>query len=182
MKIIVSGPPGSGKSTVAKKLAKKYDLKYYSIGVLQREYAKENGITLNELSKLEEKDDSIDQEMDEKQKKIGVEEDNFVMDSRLGSVFIPSADFKIYVECKIDERVKRIFEHERDDEKGTIEELRESITKREASEEKRFMEFYDFNYKDMKHYNIWIDNTKLSQEETIGLVVKQIESYLESNK
>ncbi len=180
MKIIVSGPPGSGKSTVAKKLAAKYNLKYYSIGILQREMAQKKGITLTELSELEEKDDSIDKEMDERQKEIGKEED-FVMDSRLGSLFIPDAEFRIFVDCKFTQRAQRIYAHNRADEGGNYDTVEKNLSLREESEEKRFKEYYNFDYKDMNFYNIWIDNTKLNEDETIKIVLDQIESYLKKN-
>ena len=64
MIITISGKAGSGKSTIAKELAKKLKLKHYSIGDLMRQIAKEKNISLIELSKLAEKDNSIDKELD----------------------------------------------------------------------------------------------------------------------
>ncbi|MCH9028900.1 MAG: nucleoside monophosphate kinase, partial [Bacteroidetes bacterium] len=66
MIITISGKAGSGKSTVAKELARKLELKHYSIGDLMRQMAKEKNISLTELGKLAEKDDSIDKELDKK--------------------------------------------------------------------------------------------------------------------
>jgi len=66
MIITISGKAGSGKSTVAKQLAKKLNLKHYSIGDIMRKLAKEKNISLNELSKLAEKDKTIDLTLDKK--------------------------------------------------------------------------------------------------------------------
>ncbi|MBI2654170.1 nucleoside monophosphate kinase [Candidatus Woesearchaeota archaeon] len=87
MRITISGKAGTGKSTVAKLLAHKLNLKHYSIGDLMRAMAKEKGITLLELNQLAEQDKSIDLELDDKLKELGQEKDNFVVDGRLTAFF-----------------------------------------------------------------------------------------------
>ena len=106
MKITISGKVGSGKSTVAKLLAKKLSLEYYSIGTIMREMASERGLSINEFSKKAENDKSIDIELDTRQKEIGKKE-KFIMDSRLGFYFIPDS-FKIFLDVDIKEAAKRI--------------------------------------------------------------------------
>ena len=91
MIITISGKPGSGKSTIAKIIAKKLNLRYYSMGDIQRQIAKEKNITINELGKLEEKSDEIDKQIEEKQENLGKDEDNFILDSRLGYHYIPNS-------------------------------------------------------------------------------------------
>lgn len=172
MKIIISGVPGSGKSTTAKLLAKKLNYKHYSMGDFQREIAKEKGLTIIELSKLEEKDKTIDKMVDEKQTKLGIKEDNFVLDSRLGAKFIPDADFKIFVDCKFDERAKRIYEHSRKDESGTLSQIKKQMKERENIEKKRFKEFYKFDYTDKKHYDIIVDTTEMKKGEVINTILE----------
>ncbi len=61
MIITISGKAGSGKSTIAKQLAKKLGLKHYSTGDFMRQMAKDKGVSLLELSRIAEKDKSIDQ-------------------------------------------------------------------------------------------------------------------------
>ena len=94
MIITISGIAGSGKSTVAKLLAKKLNYKHYSIGDFMRQIAKERKLTLLELSKQAEKDNSIDKELDKKQIELGKTKDNFVIDSRLGFHFCPFGGLK----------------------------------------------------------------------------------------
>ena len=53
MIIVLGGRAGSGKSTIAKEVAKKLGYKHYSMGDLQRNIAKEKGISLLELGKLQ---------------------------------------------------------------------------------------------------------------------------------
>ena len=100
MIITISGALGSGKSTVAKILVQKFNLKHYSTGDFMREIAVKRGITLLELSKLAETDKSIDEELDERQIKLGEEEDNFIIDARLGWHFIPNS-IKIFLDVTL---------------------------------------------------------------------------------
>lgn len=174
MRIILSGPPGSGKSTAARKISNELSLKHYSMGDFQRELAREKGITINELSKLEEKDPSIDRMVDEKQKKLGLENDSFILDSRLGALFIPHAEFKIFIDCDIDERARRIHGHGRYDEEGELDDIKVRMIEREKSEEKRFRELYKFDYKEKKHYNIFVDSTHMKEEEVFKMIINKI--------
>lgn len=108
MIITISGTAGSGKSTVAKLLAKELDLKHYSIGDLMRKIAEERGLTLLELSKKAEESPDIDQELDKSQIELGKKQDNFVIDGRLSFHFIPSS-YKVFLKVSDNEAAKRIF-------------------------------------------------------------------------
>ncbi|MBI2133066.1 nucleoside monophosphate kinase, partial [Candidatus Woesearchaeota archaeon] len=56
MIITISGVPGSGKSTVARVVAGKMNLKHISVGDILREIARSRGMTILEISKLAEED------------------------------------------------------------------------------------------------------------------------------
>lgn len=177
MIITISGSLGSGKSTVAKLLAKKLGYKHYSMGDFQRELAKERGISLLELSKLEEKDKSLDKIVDQKQKDLGKKEDNFVIDSRLGFYFIPHS-VKLFLEIDEKEAAKRIFNHLRPGEKenATLEETEENIKIRKKSEIKRYQEYYNLDLHDKSNYDLVIDTTNISAEQ----VSEEVLNYLKS--
>ena len=135
MIITISGKAGSGKSTVAKELAKKLKLGHYSVGDLMREMAKAKGISLFELGRKAEKDKKIDKELDNRQIELGKKEDNFVIDGRLTSLFIPKADLKVFLDCDDQVRAKRILKEGRNDEKNkSLKETIKDIKKREESE------------------------------------------------
>jgi CMP/dCMP kinase len=135
-----------------------------------------------ELSKIEEKDKSIDEMVDERQKLLGMREDNFVLDSRLGAFFIPHADFKIFFDCDLKERAKRIFMHKRKDEAGDIETIQKAIKDREESEHSRFLKFYNFDYKDYSSYDFLVDTTNLKEAQTTELILKKIKQLEELRK
>lgn len=176
MIITVSGKAGSGKSTVSKTLAKKLGLKHYSSGDFMRRMAKEKGITLAELSKKAEQDNgAIDKEIDERQKELGKKEDDFVIDGRLSAFFIPNADFKIFLDVELDESAKRIAGDKRATENAkNLEEMKEEIKNREASEVKRYKQYYGFDCYDKSYYDILIDTTELTQEQVIEKILKLV--------
>ena len=174
MIITISGIAGSGKSTAAKLLAKKLNYKHYSVGDFMREIAKEKSITLLELSRQAEKDNSIDKELDKKQIELGKKEDNFVIDSRLGFHFIPKS-FKVFLEVDLNEAAKRILKDKREHEQyKDIQESIEKIKTRINSEDKRYKEYYDADYHDKDNYDIVINTTKTQPEEVAEKILKSI--------
>src|SRR3989338_777396 len=153
MRITISGKAGSGKSTVAKLLSEKLNLRHYSIGDLMRAMAKEKGISLIELNRLAETDKSIDLELDGKLKELAKSKDNLVVDGRLTAFFIPNADVRVFLETEDKTRAERILKDKREHEKSKdIDEMTEKIKKREDSEKKRYMQYYGADYCDKKLY------------------------------
>ncbi len=179
MIITISGKGGSGKSTVANKIADKLKLKHYSIGDLMREMASDKGISLLELGKIAEKDKAIDKELDDRQIKLGMDKNNFVIDGRLTAYFIPQANVKIFLDATEGIRAERIWKAERSDEgKLTLKQTAENLRKREVSERKRYKEYYGVDYSDRKLYDLIINTSKISVEE----VVKEVLALVETRK
>ena len=175
MIVTISGTPGSGKSTVAKAIAKELGISHYSAGDFMREMAEAKGISLMELSKLAEADIAIDREIDERTKHLGLK-DNFVIDSRLAFHFIPKA-IKIFL--TVDPKVaaartwkdiqsgKRHSEHQLKSEQEVL----DAVQKRLQSECKRYEEYYGVNYLDESNYDFVLDTTGLTIEECVTKVV-----------
>ena len=63
-RITIAGDIGSGKSTVAKKLADWLGVEPLSTGGIQRQIAQQRRLSVLELNKLAEEDPSIDREID----------------------------------------------------------------------------------------------------------------------
>ena len=171
MIITISGTPGSGKSTVAKSIAKKLKLKHYSTGDYYREMAEKRGLSVLALAKLAEKDRSIDKELDEWQAQLGKKEDNFIIDARLGFHFIPHS-IKIYLDADEAVRAKRIFNDKVRKEKNiTLDETLKNMRMREKSEKQRYIDYYKINPSDKKHYDLVLDTTKLTKPEVMDKII-----------
>jgi len=174
MIITISGIAGSGKSTIAKLLAKKLNYKHYSIGDFMREIAKERNLSLLELSRQAEEDHSIDKELDKKQIELGKTEDNFVIDSRLGFHFIKNSK-KIFLEVDLNEAANRILKEKRQHEQyKDIQESIQKIKTRISSEDKRYKGYYSVEYHNKKNYDIIIDTTSIKPEEIVNNIIKII--------
>lgn len=172
MIITISGRAGSGKSTIAKELAKRLDLKHYSVGDVMRQMAKEKDMTLIELNRLAEKDDKIDKELDDRLIRLGKEEDDFIIDGRLTAHFIPHADHRIFLEAEKKTRAERILKAQRRDETNqNIEQTMTNMDARESSEKKRYLRYYGIDYTDPKLYTNVIDTTTLDIEEVVSTIL-----------
>jgi len=173
MRITLSGTPGSGKTSVAKSLSRRLKLKHYSIGDLMRKIAKEKNMTLIQLTRLANKSDEIDKELDKAQIDLK-KEDNFVIDSRIGFYFIPNS-VKIFLDADFDIRIKRIFGGKRVEETySDLSQAKKEIKERFDSEQERYRKLYDLDYLDKKNYDYILDTSKLKVEEATDKIIKFI--------
>lgn len=183
MIITIAGKPGSGKSTIGKMLAGKYGLKHYSGGEMQRAIAKEKGITIMQLSIIEEKDKTLDNKIDKKIAEMGKKENDFVIDSRLAFHFIPNA-IKVFLDADEETGADRIFKAMRKDEKEntSYEATFENLMRRERSEKDRFRRYYNIDIYNLKNYDIVIDTTDLSIDEVFRKLCREIEKLKKAKK
>ena len=165
MIIAVSGKPGSGKTTVALRLADQLGYKYYSAGLYMKQMAAKRGISLNKLLNLADKDPTIDKEVDDWQAQLGRKEKNFVMDSRLGFHFIPNS-YKIFLDVDIDVSAERLFE---DSHSGTLTlpETKKFIQRRLDAEILRFSKQYHVDHFDFSHYDLVLVTSALPCERIV---------------
>ncbi|MFA6161346.1 MAG: cytidylate kinase family protein [Patescibacteria group bacterium] len=183
MIVTISGVPGSGKTSVGKKIAEKLGFPFYSVGGLRGKMALERGMTLDELNTLGETDKSTDSIVDDYQKELGAKEDNFVIEGRLSWYFIPHS-FKIFLDCNIDEATRRIMssKDDRPDEHlpAKIDAVKRLTEERMASDMRRYKKYYGLNYTDKSHYDLFIDTTPLkSVDESVNLVLEALRPRLD---
>ena len=178
MIITISGKPGTGKSSIAKRLAEKLHLKHYSTGDLMRQMAIERKMSLIQLSELAQKDPEIDRELDERKKKLGKTEDNFVIDARIAFHFIPKS-IKIYCDANMDTAAQRVFKSKRNEEKlPSVNATKKELAKRIASEKMRYKKYYGVDYYDTKNYDLIIDTNGVTVED----MVKTVLDFLKEKK
>ncbi len=174
MRITISGPPGSGKTTACSNLSEALGLKAVVFGKIFRELAAEKNISLNELGALAEKDPSIDKSIDERIVAIARQNEDIILESRLSAYMLKRNDipaFKIYLCASPEVRMARIGIREGD----TLEKAMEDTVKRQASEAKRYMMYYDIDINDMSVYDLIVNTDNLTPEEVLGTILKAIE-------
>ena len=169
MIITISGPPGSGTSTVGKKLAKKLKLRFVSIGDIFRQMAKEKKMTLDQFSEIAEKNPNFDKEIDIRQAEEANKGD-VVLDSRLSGWLVRKADVKVWLKTPVDVRLRRVARRDRiSQEKAFIE-----ITLREESEKKRYKKYYNLDLDNTTIYDLVIDTSKWDADQVAELVAKAV--------
>lgn len=177
-KISVSGIVGSGKSSVAKKLAEKLGYDYHSVGKMMREIAIKKGLHLSEIGKIAEKGRELDEELDNMQKNLDKEKENYVMDSRLGFHFMPHS-YKIFLTVDIDVAAKRIYNANRGEERYLdVEECKRHLLRRIESEKLRYKQYYDIDFPDEGKFDLVIDTTNMIAEEVVEKIIKAIKLSL----
>ena len=184
MVITISGNPGSGKSTVAKKLAKKLGWPRFYMGKIRRLKAKSMGLTLAGYNKLGEKDSSTDIEVDNYLKRIAARNKNCVIESRTAWHFLPKS-IKIFID--VDEKIgaERVLaelkKHDGRNEGEKLTSLKSVLAshrQRKASDDKRYRKYYDFNIFDAKNYDYILDTSNLNKKQVFDESYNYLKSRL----
>jgi len=173
--IVISGRPGSGKSAVASRVAEALGLRHVSAGDFMREIAAERGMSILELSRLAEVDESIDRQIDARSADLADKGGDFVMDARLGWYFVPQS-FKVFLEVRPEVAAQRIYQAARGTERENVdlETTREAIEARTESETKRYRDYYGLDYADHSHYDLVIDTSELGIDEVVAEILKNL--------
>ena len=173
MIVTIGGMPGSGKSTLAKVLSEKLKLKRYYMGLIFREKAKEKGMDILAYNEYLTKHPEEEKEIDKLIIDLGKKESNFLIESRVAHHLIPHA-IKILVKIDLKVAGKRIYndllsKKTNRDEKiyKTEKEAYEATKKRYQSELKRYKKLYGINISDESQYDIVLDTTNLTIQESI---------------
>lgn len=176
--ITVTGDLGSGKSSICAKIADRYGAERLSTGAVQREIAADMGITTLELNRLSDTDPTIDQKIDGVFATLESRPNMLVVDSRMAWHFMPKS-FKLCMICDPMVAAQRIWEHQRAGEGyANVEECFTAITARRDSEHQRFFRTYGVRIGDASNYDLVVDTTHRSKDETAEIVFKAYEGSL----
>lgn len=157
--ITIAGDLGSGKTTIGRLLAELLGYHFISIGKFFRDIAEKEEISLNVLQEQMKTDSAYDIQIDEMQKEFMEKNDKYVIDSRLGRLFDPSA-FSVYL--RIDPLVgaQRIWDElcknpDRLSESGakSVEEVYSNNVQRVESERFRYANLYNFDHTKLALYD-----------------------------
>ncbi len=180
LKITVSGDIGAGKSTFAKHLAEVLDIPRIYIGQFMREEATNRGITLDELSKLQETDDALDRHFDEMQRQKSLLFEKGVFEGRTARYFVENPTVTVYLAVDQLVATDRIWQDRSDkrDKYGTQEALNTANELRKQSEIKRYQKYYGIDVYDKSKYDIVINTTNLNIDEVFEATVLKIAEYI----
>lgn len=172
MRVTISGPPGSGTTTVARLLAEKLGFKLISAGEIFRKLAADRGMTLEEFSKYAESNPDIDFYIDKLQKEMAEREDNVVVEGRLSGWMVKDA-FKVWIYASPEVRYRRIAQREGKD----VARVKNETKRREELEKRRYKKFYSIDLDDISIYHIAINSEHFKPEAIVEIILKALEYY-----
>ncbi|MDD1674237.1 MAG: AAA family ATPase [Methanomicrobiales archaeon] len=166
MKITISGPPGSGTTTLAEHLAHHHGYILISAGELFRQMAREKGLDIAQFGKNAENESAIDALIDARQKDVAAGHENVIIEGRLSGWMIQDADLKIWLTAPPSVRAKRIAQRDGGDEYTA----RKKTIEREDCESRRYQKYYKININDLSPYHLVIDTELWNPDQLAGIV------------
>jgi cytidylate kinase len=182
--ICISGMAGTGKSTLSKKLAQKYGLKYYSGGEALKELAKNEGYDVTEegwwespegLKFLKERTDDpkFDKAVDDKLLEYA-EKGNILLDSWT-MPWLLKEGFKIWLIASLEKRAARVAERD----KITVSDAVRVLKEKEDQTKTIYKKLYGFALgEDFAPFNLILDTDSLNAEEVYQALCKVIDNVV----
>ena len=171
MLVTISGLPGSGKTTVARLVARTLGLEHVYAGNIFRRQAEASGLSLEEYLRRAEQDSSIDRELD-RQMEARAASGDAVLEGRLAAFMAERAGvpaLKVFLDASEEVRARRISGREGG---GAAERLRE-IQAREASDHRRYLDLYGVDYHDLARYDLVMETDRGTPEEIAQAIVER---------
>lgn len=179
--ITISGRIGTGKSTLAKHLAKALGWQVLDGGKIFRQLAKELGISIVEKNRVP---DDIDLEFEEKVKQMLINEKHHVIQSHLAGFVAQgiSGVYKILLVCEDEKgedkpliRIDRLMNRDL----LSVEEAKHDVHQREAEHLEKFRRLYvqddeTWVYWDKKYYDLVVNTYYLNQKQALDFVLKHL--------
>jgi cytidylate kinase len=169
--ICISGMTGSGKSTVAKRLADKYELDYFSGGNALKTLAQEEGYgsdvkgwweSTGGLSFLQQRmeDPAFDKKIDEKMLELA-KQGNIVLDSWT-MPWLLNEGFKVWLEASPQVRAKRVVNRDC----ISIEEALKALTEKDERTRQIYKNLYGFDLgHDLSPFNLVLATDELDPDD-----------------
>ena len=170
MLITISGLPGSGKTTVARLVARTLGLEHVYAGDVFRKQAEAAGLSLEEYARRAERDHTIDRRLDDAMS-ARAKRGGAVLEGRLAAFMAEEAGvpaLRVYLDASESVRARRIAEREGGD---AAERLRQ-IKAREASDARRYRAIYGFDYHDRARYDVVLDTGGKTPEQVAASIVE----------
>ncbi|MEM3881385.1 MAG: cytidylate kinase family protein [Candidatus Bathyarchaeia archaeon] len=182
--VCISGMAGTGKSTLAKKLARKYGLRYYSGGDALKELAKDEGYNPStrgwwespeglSFLKKRESNPQFDKTVDEKLLQYA-QQGNVILDS-WAMPWLLKTGFKIWLAASEEKRAWRIAKRD-----GiSVEEARQVLREKEATTKAIYEKLYGFRLgEDFEPFHLILDTDNLDASEVFQVLCMVMDNII----
>lgn len=185
MFITINGQLGSGKSEICKILREEYGFDVFHTGKIQREYARELGISTLELNQLCNKDPIYDHIIDTKLVEYAERErgNKVVFDSRMAWHFVKDT-FKVHLLVSPEVAATRVFCNRRDAAECycSKEDAMMGLINRRKVEGERYARIYNAKMLNYANYDLVLDTTLTSIREEVRIILESAKKYFENGK
>ena len=175
LKVTISGPPGSGTSTLVAKIAESRGWRSMNGGDVFREEARSRGLSVEELSSVAKQDSDVDVHLDNLLKKRMSSPDSPEMvESRLSGWWAHKNELeclRVWVSASDQERARRIQKREG----GEFSDCLERSQQRQEDDMARYSSLYGIDLDDMSPYHLVIDADSKDEFEVFNEVNASLE-------
>ncbi len=186
--ICISGMAGSGKSTVARRLAEKYGLKYCSGGDSLKAFAIDKGYKNTEHGWWESgegmrfmerrgEDLAIDKAVDKEILEIA-KQGNMVLDS-WAMPWLLKDGFKVWLDASLEKRAERVAQRDR----TSLEDALDALKRKEEKTKAIYRDLYGFNLgEDFGPFHLVLDTESLSKNEVFQILCMVVDKVVLKRK
>lgn len=174
LKVTISGPPGSGTSTLVSRISESRGWASLNGGEIFREEAKTRGLTVEQLSSEAKEYLDVDRTLDSLlQKRMSSHDSPEIVESRLSGWWAHKNDLnclRVWVNVSEEERARRIQKREG----GEFGECLQKSKKRQKDDMERYSDLYGVDLDDMSPYNLVIDADEKDELEVYQAVDSEL--------
>ncbi len=183
MHITMAGKLGSGKSTIARLLSERHGFEIYSTGKIQRELARQFGVSTLEMNQMMSKDTKYDHMIDDEVTRISVDRagDKLLFDSRMAWHFAKNT-FKVFFTIDPQIAALRVMKDPRGAEEtySDVDDAREKLILRSMVENERFKEIYGTDNLSYANYDLIVDTSYETPDNICKLIYDEYEKFCAS--
>jgi|TARA_B100001996_G_scaffold333576_1_gene283255 cytidylate kinase len=174
LKVTISGPPGSGTSTLVSRIAESRGWSSLNGGDVFRDEARTRGLTVEQLSSEAKEDLDVDRSLDSLlQKRMSSSDSPEIVESRLSGWWAHMnklSCLRVWVKVSDEERARRIQKREG----GDLEECLRKSQNRQRDDMERYSTLYGIDLDDMSPYNLVIDADEKDESEVFQAVDSEL--------
>ncbi|MAK78135.1 MAG: cytidylate kinase [Euryarchaeota archaeon] len=174
VRITISGPAGSGTSTLSQALMNQYGYTHLNGGDVFRQEAERRGLSLRAFGTLCDDDSSVDKILDEHLRQSMLTEGGpDIVESRLSGWWAYQLQIeipRIYLQASVDARAHRVSAREGSE----LELARNLAMERDARDRRRLQDLYGIDLASTEPYTLVLDTDGLSPDEVAREVMEHM--------